>query len=556
MIAIRYAIYSRKSKFTGKGESIENQIQLCREYLDRTVDDNNKIIEVYEDEGFSGKNTNRPEFQKMLAAIEKKEIDYIVCYRLDRISRSVSDFSLLIDSLSKRGIEFICIREQFDTTNPMGRAMMHIASVFAQLERETITERIRDNMVMLARTGRWLGGKTPFGFESAQLKNISVDGKTRTSFMLSPIKGELEIVKAIYEMYKSDGSLTKIETYFAQHGIKTREGKAFKTIGIREILSNPVYCIADEAAFDYFYERGASISGEKKEFIGQTGVSPYNRTKTVSSRQKKQPVSEWIIAVGKHEGVISSKDWITVQGFLCKNRLAYNFYKPQNPTALLSGVLVCAKCGSPMRPRLSSYRKYKKGPPYGARTYTYKCELKRVSKKVTCDCPDVNGNKLDKIVCDELMKYSNLNSTIIVQQLTSLKSNINGAGSATKKEMKMLEQQMNKKSIEIKRLISMLTKEPENSYLYEYTKREVEELGNQITAMKRKLSLMEDEAKDADAHDSQYEFIEGSLESFEKMFDIAFVDEKRNFIKSLVQKITWDGTEVNIYLYGGSDQHE
>lgn len=551
---MRYAIYSRKSKFTGKGESIENQIQLCREYLDRTIEDNDKIIEVYEDEGFSGKNTNRPEFQRMIAAIEKKEFDCIVCYRLDRISRSVSDFSLLIDSLSKCGIEFICIREQFDTTNPMGRAMMHIASVFAQLERETTAERIRDNMAMLARTGRWLGGKTPFGFESAQLKNISVDGKARTSFMLSPIKGELEIVRTIYEMYKLEHSLTKIETHFAQHDIKTRERKAFKAIGIREILSNPVYCIADEAAFDYFYERGASISGEKKEFIGKTGVSPYNRTKTVSSRQKKQPISEWIIAVGKHEGVISSKDWITVQGLLYQNRLTYNFYKPQNPVALLSGVLVCAKCGSPMRPRLSSYRKYKKGQPYDARTYTYKCELKRISKKITCDCPDINGNTLDEVVCDELMSHKGLGSAV-GRQLASLKANLNDTGSAARKKTKMLERRISEKNTEIKGLISVLAKESENSYLYEYTKQEVEELGKQITVMKQELLLLEDEPKNTVDYDSQYESIAGSLEFFEKAFEIASVDEKRSFIKSIVQKITWDGTEVNIFLYGEPNRH-
>lgn len=94
------------------------------------------------------------------------KFDYLVCYRLDRISRNVSDFSTLIEKLNKLDISFISIKEQFDTSTPMGRAMMFISSVFAQLERETIAERIKDNMYELARTGRWLGGKTPHGFSS------------------------------------------------------------------------------------------------------------------------------------------------------------------------------------------------------------------------------------------------------------------------------------------------------------------------------------------------------------------------------------------------------
>ena len=139
----RIAIYSRKSKFTGKGESIGNQIELCREYIrthyggeaaEKTV--------VFEDEGFSGGNINRPAFQKMMSDLERGAFQALVVYRLDRVSRNVSDFSSLIEGLNRRGIVFVSVREQFDTATPMGRAMMYIASVFAQLERETIARQM------------------------------------------------------------------------------------------------------------------------------------------------------------------------------------------------------------------------------------------------------------------------------------------------------------------------------------------------------------------------------------------------------------------------------
>ena len=149
------AIYSRKSRYTGKGESIGNQIDLCREYIRTHYGDAAaEHAVVFEDEGFSGGNLNRPDFKKMMTAAKDRKFKAIVVYRLDRISRNISDFSSLIEELGRLGIDFVSICESFDTSSPMGRAMMYIASVFSQLERETIAERIRDNMHELAKTGR------------------------------------------------------------------------------------------------------------------------------------------------------------------------------------------------------------------------------------------------------------------------------------------------------------------------------------------------------------------------------------------------------------------
>ena len=163
----QYVIYSRKSKFTGKGESIENQIELCRQYIAMHFgEEAAENVLVYEDEGFSGGNLERPQFKKMMKDSQKIAFAAIVVYRLDRINRNIGDFAKLIEDLGDRHIDFISIREQFDTSSPMGRAMMYIASVFSQLERETIAERIRDNMHELSKTGRWLGGTTPTGLQA------------------------------------------------------------------------------------------------------------------------------------------------------------------------------------------------------------------------------------------------------------------------------------------------------------------------------------------------------------------------------------------------------
>ena len=227
------AIYSRKSKFTGKGESTENQIEMCKRYLQTRydIDIENEVV-VYEDEGYTGANTRRPKFQEMLKDIRDKKISTVICYRLDRISRNVLDFCSLKDELSNYDVSFISIKEEFDTSTPMGNAMLMISSVFAQLERDTIAERIRDNMRELAKTGRWLGGNTPTGYKSQEVEKITVDGKKKKLFKLAPIKDEQEIVRLIFDKYLELKSQTKLETYLIQNHVKTKNGKKFERWGL------------------------------------------------------------------------------------------------------------------------------------------------------------------------------------------------------------------------------------------------------------------------------------------------------------------------------------
>ena len=273
------AIYSRKSKFSEKGESIGNQIELCKEYIESHFEDAANRIVIYEDEGYSGGNINRPGFKRLMDDVEKRKIEAIVVYRLDRISRNVGDFSKLIDDLNSQEIAFVSIREQFDTTSPMGRAMMYIASVFSQLARETIAERIRDNMHELAKTGRWLGGTTPTGYISVGEQNITIDGKKRKVFKLELLPEESQIVKMIFHFFYENKSLTKTEAELLRLGIKTKTGRDYTRFAIKSILHNPVYAIADENIYQYFAERDADISTDLTEFNGQYGVMAYNRTK-------------------------------------------------------------------------------------------------------------------------------------------------------------------------------------------------------------------------------------------------------------------------------------
>lgn len=316
------AIYSRKSKFTGKGESIENQIELCKRYVqmhwEKEIE--NQVI-IYEDEGFSGKTLDRPKFKEMMEDARKGKISSIIVYRLDRISRNIGDFAQLIEQLNDMHIAFVSIKEQFDTSSPMGRAMMYIASVFSQLERETIAERIQDNMKELAKTGRWLGGITPTGYQSKEVSRVTEQGKLKKTYQLEQIPEEIEIVKVIYHVFLETASLKETEQFLMEYGYKTKNKKLFSRFTIKGILSNPVYLNADQDAWDYLKQNGAMIFTERERFNGENGIMAYNRTLQRTGKTTKiREMKEWIIAVGAHKGIICGKKWIKVQKILERNR--------------------------------------------------------------------------------------------------------------------------------------------------------------------------------------------------------------------------------------------
>lgn len=546
---MRFFIYSRKSKFTGKGESVENQVQLCKEYIERFYGSlEQHEIEIFEDEGFSGKNLSRPKFQRMISLIHQKKADYVICYRLDRISRSVSDFSSLIEDFEHCKVSFICIKEQFDTSTPMGRAMMYIASVFAQLERETIAERIRDNMLLLARTGRWLGGTTPLGFESTKVSTEMVDGKVKTSFKLSPLTEELDIVRLIFGKFIELRSLTKVETYLMQRGIKTRQSKDFTIVALREILTNPVYCVADQKAYDYFAEKGADVCSDQKEFKfnGANGIAAYNRTTNEGKMQRKNPITEWIVTVGRHKGVITSTDWILAQKILESNQPKKFAGRVQNQVSLLSGLLICSECGSFMRPRVNSNKRRDEA---GNQTFAYLCERKKKSKGELCNSPNINGNKLDQIVCEELLKY-NVEGSLIHKKLAALQKQISKGGSTSRLALDSVRARIKEKQQEIGELISLLSKSKNTDKLYDYTSQRVDALDKEISDLKQEEFQLEQETAITGSFDQQVDIIYDALKNFSNAFDRATVPEKRVFLRSIIEKIIWDGKEIHIFLFG------
>ena len=539
------AIYSRKSKFTGKGESIGNQVELCKEYI-RTVfgEDYAKSCVVFEDEGFSGGNLHRPAFQQMMDGVRKHKFRAIVVYRLDRISRNISDFTGLIDELTRVEVSFVSIKEQFDTSTPMGRAMMFIISVFSQLERETIAERIRDNMHELAKTGRWLGGNTPTGFRSEAVSKVTIDGKARKSYQLLPIPGQIEIPKLIFDLYLQTNSLTAVEAELLRQRVKTKQGRDFTRFAIKTILQNPVYMVADEDAYRYFAEKEAEVCSTPGAFDGTVGIMAYNRTDQEKGRTTRLlPVSQWIIAVGRHPGVVPAKQWIRVQESLDRNK-SKAYRKPRENEALLTGLIYCS-CEERMYPKLSQRKNAS-----GERIYTYVCKRKERSKRAHCNRPNANGNGLDAAVLD-LIKSLPEHCDCLLTQLTKSRGLYCGQREHYERQLEDLRVEVAKKETTIRGLVDSLGMAEKDSVRSLVLKR-IEELTQWEQETQDCIREMEERMNANRLSASKVALLAQRMSCFETCINEMTVEEKRMLIHATVSNVIWDGTNAHVVFLGAN----
>lgn len=544
------AIYTRKSKATNKGESIENQINLCKNYISKIFFEDEVKIEIYDEgEGFSGGDSTRKKFNELIQDAKKGKYDVLICYRLDRVARSVADFSDLIEELNRNNISFISVKEQFDTTTPMGRAMMYIASVFAQLEREIGAERIRDNMRELAKTGRWLGGTTPTGYESVgfELMNVKeynenneVVTKVKKAFMLKKIDEEIYTVKTLFQKFLNLKSLTALETYALNNNIKTKNNIYFSRFALKTILTNPVYAKNDLDMYNYFKENNVDVFSNKEDFDGLHGIMAYNKTLQVKHKAiRKKDIHQWIVACGKHKGIIDGRDWIYVQNILNINKQK-SYRKPKKNTAILTGMIFCKECGSPMRPRIQTGRLYKDG----TEKYVYSCTLKEKSRRKKCTGKNINGNEIDTLllekikkiivpnqkICDELKKIANTKADIVDEndEFISLKSKYD----KNQKDLENLIQKIRYVDID---LIDDINKEVKK------IKKENEEISVKLNKYNEEKQISKLEV---DVAQIVLEIIENHFNKFNKL-DIM---EQKALLRLIINKVSGNGDTVEVNL--------
>lgn len=301
------AIYTRKSTSEGLDQdftSLDNQRESAENYIKSQQHEGWSICnELYDDGGFTGANIERPALQRLLAHIKEGRINCVVVYKVDRLSRSLLDFSQLLEFFDKNNIVFVSVTQQFNTNTSMGRLTLNILLSFAQFEREIISERTKDKMGAARRRGQWLGGRTPYGYN----KNEET-GK----LIIHP--QEATIVKQIFDLYLQGNTSREVAGIINRSGVKTRAytTKSGKTVGEILFTANRICYILG----NYTYLG-------KVEFDGKI----YN---------------------GQQPAIIDEATFIKVQRRMSQYKTDRKQTKNADFSGLLTGILKCRACGAAM----------------------------------------------------------------------------------------------------------------------------------------------------------------------------------------------------------------
>lgn len=337
-------IYGRQSVDKKDSISIETQVQECmRELSEEDRAEFNLERDVFIDKGYSGKNTERPAFQKLMGEIIAGRVEKVIVYKLDRISRNLLDFMQMYSVFEEYKVAFVSVHEKFDTTNPMGKAMLAIAMVFAQMERETIQQRVTDNYFDRMSKGYYPGGAAPFGFLKTETK---IDGKRSAAY--EPDPKTAPVLLSLFEQYATTNiSLGELGHNLLKQGIPTSTGSHWTGSSLGRVLRNPAYVKADAEVYHYLRDKHATMNNDVSDYIGQNGLYLYQKNDDTSSHKKKigktyRDLSKCFVTVAPHQGIVPAYLWLRVQRKLDKNSQIKCSGRGKH--TWLSGLMECGYC--------------------------------------------------------------------------------------------------------------------------------------------------------------------------------------------------------------------
>jgi site-specific DNA recombinase len=258
---IRCAIYTRKSSEEGLEQSfnsLDAQREACQAFITSQRQEGWRALpNRYDDGGYSGGNMDRPALKRLLEDVEAHKVDTIVVYKVDRLTRSLADFAKIVEALDARGVSFVSVTQQFNTTTSMGRLTLNVLLSFAQFEREVTGERIRDKIAASKRKGMWMGGTVPLGYDIKKRKLIE-----------NP--EEAKLVRRLFNLYLELGCVSKLKARLDREGIKSKTrlsvagnrsgGSPYSRGALYQILQSPIY-------LGEIHHRGQNYSGEHKAIV-------------------------------------------------------------------------------------------------------------------------------------------------------------------------------------------------------------------------------------------------------------------------------------------------
>lgn len=502
------AIYVRQSLDKKDSLSIQAQIEDCINLCKRNGWNDYK---VYEDKGWSAKNLERPNFQKMNNDVKSGQIEAVVCYKIDRISRSIRDLVNLIEDYHELGVHFVSFADNINTGAPGGLMMATLFGSLAQMEREAIITRVTDNYYFRCELGYWGGGPAPYGFH---LKKIQENGQKHT--VLEVEESEAAVVRQFFDWYlEPDGSVNSILTKSKQKNITTRNGSLWTSRVVSDLLSKPLYAPNNMDIYNFYVNQGVKVRITPEQCDGSQSINVFGKRDRHSKHPKRsRPVEEMTLAIAKHQSIIPSDIFLRVQDKK-RTKLSVAPRSGTGKSTILTGLVKCGYCGRAMSPSGSrNHVKY------------FTCSGKRNYASGTCQSSSVKVETLEHIVLADLLNH--IQTSPAVQNLIQ-QSHIEVPASDSA-AINLLQQEIGKLNVEIENLLAACA--GGNNIAIKYLNDKIEKLD----AKKKSLNRQIDEIRQkTDAICHAFDLV--NLDSLETDLKHGTFDTKKIICQAFIEKV-------------------
>ncbi|MBU1700157.1 MAG: recombinase family protein [Candidatus Eisenbacteria bacterium] len=491
-VAVRCAIYTRKSTDEGLDSdfnSLDAQREAAEAYIaSQKAEGWTFLPDRYDDGGFSGGTMDRPALRQLLADVEAGKIDCVVVYKVDRLSRSLLDFSRIIEILDKHGVSFVSVTQQFATNTSIGRLTLNMLFSFAQFEREIISERTSDKMSAARRKGKWIGGIPVLGYD------------------IDPAGGRLVVneeeaarVRAIFDLYLEKESLLETvrelnrrrwttKRWTTKKGLE-RGGVPFEKGNFSRMLTNIVY-------IGNIQHRGSVYPGE-------------------------------------HEAIVDEKVWQRVQKMLGRNGTAGGRASRNKYNALLRGILWCTPCETAM------YHTYTNK---GDRRYRYYvCGQAQKNGRDSCPTKSIPAGEIERFVVERI-RCIGTDPKLQGKVLETIRANVKGQLDEFDRERRTIAKDLRRWSTEVKRLVGPSSK----GQGQKSRPTKLVDLQERIEAEEARLGEISRRKAELESEQVDEKDLAAALESFAPIWDSLSPREQARAVQLLVERVGYDGETLAI----------
>ncbi len=491
---VRCAIYTRKSTDEGLDQEF-NSLDAQRESAEAFIRSQQHegwvcLPERYDDGGFTGGNMERPALKRLLADIEAGEIDCVVVYKVDRLSRSLLDFARIMETFEKHGVSFVSVTQQFNTTNSMGRLTMNILLSFAQFEREIIAERTRDKMSAARRKGKWMGGGLVLGYDVAPRGGRLIVNEE-----------EAAQVRAIYELYLEHRSLIPVVRELDRRGWRNkrwitkkgneRGGAPFTKNTLFRLLTNVIY-------------------------IGKVS---YKGT----------------IYPGEHDAIVDAKVWKRVQELLRRNGRNGGKEVRNKYGALLKGLLYCVPCNTAM---VHTYTAKKNGRRYRY----YVCLNAQQRGWDACPTKSVNAHDLETFVVDHIRGLGS-DGEIVAETIRQVRGKSEKRMIELERERRTLERKLRRLHAKLQELALMPAAPGSDVSL---TADRLADLQDQIRSIEQRMTAIREEVLSLERETVDEGDLVKALSIFDPVWESLNSRERHRVMHLLIDRIAYDGRDGSV----------